>query len=164
MSFKIFVSYSSQDIDNVNQISQLIEESNIEVFVSESSLEIGTELKPALKNAINNCDLFILLWTENAKNSEWVSQEIGIALAKNKTILPLVTSKELSLPGFIKDINHIAIYKDSNKGFSKLRNRVLELYKEKEDQIKSRQVKQKNQQEIALIALGVFLLWLFNQK
>ena len=164
MSFKIFVSYSSKDIENVYQISQLIQESNIEIFISERSLPIGTELKPALKNAIYNCDLFILLWTENAKNSEWVSQEIGIALAKNKTILPLVTSNDLILPGFIKDINHVAIYKDSNKGFSKLRERVLELYKEKEKQVKSRQVKQKNQQEIALLALGGFLLWLFNQK
>ena len=62
--------------------------------------------------AIKGCDLFLLLWSHNAKNSEWVPQEIGVARGADRTVMPVVLHPGLDLPHFIRDLKYLAVYKD----------------------------------------------------
>jgi len=94
MTFKVFVSYSSRDLKNVQQFNNIINESDIDVFVADHSLPPGGKLSECITSAINDCDIFIVLWSKNAKASNWVSQEIGQAYAQGKKILPLVLKKK----------------------------------------------------------------------
>jgi hypothetical protein len=100
MAYKVFISYSTKDIPNV------------ESFVSEYAVTPGAPLAPTIRNAILECDLFVLLWSKNAEASEWVSQEIGIAHGRQKPILPFVLEKGLSLPGFIKELRYVAAFQN----------------------------------------------------
>ena len=50
------------------------------------------------------------------RESEWVSQEIGLARATQQTILPLAL-QPLYLPGFIKELKYLPAYGDPRCGF-----------------------------------------------
>jgi hypothetical protein len=105
MALKVFISYSTKDFLTVNFVQSLLASAPVEVFVAEYDVPSGTPLSPAIITAIKQCDLFILLWSVNSKESEWVPQEIGIASSDNKQIIPVVLQSGLSLPGLFGTLN-----------------------------------------------------------
>ena len=90
MGFSVFVSYSTKDISHARKIKLLLERASSEVFLSEYSLSPGSQLDQAIMQAIEGCDLFLLLWSSNARFSEWVPQEIGVAKAHKKPVIPVM--------------------------------------------------------------------------
>jgi hypothetical protein len=152
MSYKVFISYSTKNINEVNHIKKMLAHSSIDVFVAEYSLLPGQPLSETIINAINNCDLFLLLWSNSAKESEWVPQEIGVARSINKTILPVILEQNLSLPGFISNLKYLNGYKNPEKALECLQTNVF----------KNAEQKQKNEGLIWL-GLGAAILWLTSK-
>ena len=147
MAYKVFISYSTKDIPNVDALRKLLQFPDVECFVSEYAVTPGAPLAPTIKTAIQTCDLFVVLWSKNALASEWVSQEIGIAHGGQKPILPFVLEKNLQLPGFIKELRYVAAFQNPEQAMYGLREIVL----------KNSMAKQ-NQQNVAAIAIGAILL------
>jgi hypothetical protein len=96
------------------------------VFLAEYSISAGDDLGQAIGSAIEECDLFILLWSTHAKTSEWVSQEIGIAEANGKAVMPVLLHKNLELPGFLKGLKFLELYKNPEKSLDWLQEHVFE--------------------------------------
>lgn len=155
MNFNIFISYSTKDIANVRQLEKLILNTGVELFVADHSLLPGEKISENIINAIEKCDLFILLWSKNAKTSEWVSQEIGHANAMDKFILPLVIGKNLALPGFIRDLKYLPIDENNEKCYEQVREVVLMQFQQKA---------KKSDQKFALMAIGAIIFWVLGQK
>jgi len=147
MAYKVFISYSTKDIPNVDALRAVLQFPDVECFVSEYAVTPGAPLAPTIKNAIVTCDLFVLLWSKNALASEWVSQEIGIAHGCQKPILPFVLEQGLGLPGFIKELRYVAAFQNPQQAMYSLRETVL----------KNSMVKQ-NQQGLAALAIGGLLI------
>ena len=84
MSLKVFISYSTKDLHIVDFVRSILAGAPVEVFVAEYSVAPGTPLSPAIITAIKQCNLFILLWSHNSRASEWVPQEIGIAIERKQ--------------------------------------------------------------------------------
>lgn len=153
MAFKIFISYSTKDLKSVQHVRSLLQSSAIEVFVAEYSIDPGQTLSSEIISAIKSCNLFILLWSENAKTSEWVPQEIGIAKSEKKTIMPVVLNPDLSLPGFIQDLKHLSAHKNPEEAFDWLKANVFE-QAQKQAQIDG----------LVWLGIGVAIIWLLTQK
>ena len=143
MAYKVFVSYSTKDIPNVDSLRQFLQFPDVECFVSEYTVAPGAPIAATTKAAILGCDLFVLLWSKNAMGSEWVSQEIGIAHGNNKPILPFVLEQGLALPGFIKELRYVAAFQNPQQAMYSLRETVL----------RNSLVKQ-NQQAVGALAFG----------
>jgi len=158
--FKVFVSYSTHDLTNVAQLQQSLSGTGVEVFVAENSVIPGQPLSEKISSAIASCDLFVLIWSVNAKNSEWVSQEIGKAHSLNKQILPLVLTNGLTLPGFISELKYLPVFKDPEAEILKARTIVLDGLNAKRALV----AKQKQGEAIAWLGVGAFVLWAFSQK
>jgi len=109
---------------------------------------------------IGTCDLFVLLWSANAKASDWVPQEIGKAHSLQKTILPLVLEDGLALPGFISGLKYLPVFRDPQAAMAQAQDFVLKQFQAK--QAAARQKEQENARN--LLVLGGLVLWLFNQK
>ncbi len=152
MAFKVFISYSTKDLSKVNHIKAMLEHSSIEVFVAEYSLLPGQPLSEKIINAIKSCNLFILLWSNSAKDSEWVPQEIGVAKSSLRTILPVVLEPNLSLPGFISDLKYLNVYQHPEQALEWLQNNV---FKQAEEQ-------QKNE-GLVWLGIGAAVLWLASK-
>ena len=157
---KVFVSYSSLDLSNVAVLQQSLVGTGVEVFVAEHSVRASEALSAGISAAIAACDLFVLLWSVNAKSSDWVSQEIGKAHSLNKRILPLVLTEGLNLPGFISGLKDLPVYKNPAAAMERARSIILEELKAKQATIE----KQKQNEALVLFGLGAFVLWAFSQK
>jgi len=116
MKYNIFISYSTKDFEVVKKFQAILENTpDLNVFVAEDSVKAGEKLGGKIQNAIKNSQLFLLLWSKNSKESEWVSQEIGIAKQAEKDILPIILDKGMTAPGFISDLKYIASHDDLEK-------------------------------------------------
>ena len=120
MSLKIFLSYSTCDMKWVDQVRTSLRGSDADVFVAEYNIHPGEILDARIKDALTKCDLFLVLWSPDARDSEWVAQEIGIAEGLNKTIVPIVLDKEVPLPGFIKNRKYLTVGDDFSSIVSSL--------------------------------------------
>ena len=156
----VFVSYSTQDLENVEILQKSLSGTGVNVFVSEHSVKPSDHLSEKISDAINNCDLFVLLWSQNAKASEWVSQEIGKAHSLDKRILPLILTKGLNLPGFISGLKYIPVHENLEGAMNKAKKIILDQLQIKQDALE----KKKQNDTLVLIGIGAFLLWAFSQK
>jgi hypothetical protein len=153
VAYTVFVSYSHSDLATVQELRRLFEQSQIKVFIAEYSVPPGAKLAAEIEVAIAACDIFVLLWSSNSKASEWVGQEIGIAKARGKQVLPVVLEEGLQLPGFIKDLKYLSAHKSPEKALTWLRTNVFEKAKAKDQQ-----------QGLVWMGLGAGLLWLLGSK
>lgn len=153
MALRVFISYSTKDLQVVNFVKSMLVGSPVEVFIAEYSVSPGQSLSSSIISAIKRCDLFLLLWSTNAKGSEWIPQEIGVAKAENKQIIPVVLHSDLKLPGFIRDLKYLDVPKDPQMAFTWLRDSIFARANEK-----------KKQEAVAWLALGGALLWLLSRE
>ena len=136
----------------VNFVQSMLVGSSVEVFIAEYSVAPGTQLSPPIVAAIKACDLFLLIWSKDAQASDWVPQEIGIAKAENRNILPVVLQQGLKLPGFIADLKYLDVPKNPEAAFAWLRDHVF-----------ARATAKQQQDSVALLALGAAVLWLMSR-
>lgn len=154
MAYIVFVSYSTKDLPDVNAIRNILNLPDVQCFVSEFAVRPGARLTPTIETAIRACDLFVVLWSRNAASSAWVPQEIGVAHACKKPILPFVLEKGCHPDGFIKDVRYVAAYENPQQAMSTLREIVL----------KNSLLKKSQQSTFGAIAIGGLLLLLLKSK
>ena len=155
MAFRVFISYSTHDIRLVDHLLTILNTPGVHAFAAEYSVLPGGYLSPEIIQAIKDCDLFLLLWSQNAKDSEWVPQEIGIAVSDSKHIVPVVLEPHLSVPGFIQDRKYLPAYRSPSWAMQWIQQHVFA------------QADQKRQQQINAftgLAVGGALLWLVAQS
>jgi hypothetical protein len=153
MAFSVFISYSTPDLANATALGSWMTAAGAQPFLAEYSLAPGRPLAADIVGAIQRCDLFLLLWSRNARESEWVPQEIGIARGTQKPIIPVVLQHGLELPGFIKDLKFLALYPDPSASVQWLHRYVM-------GKVKERQISN----AVGLGVLGAVLLLLFSGK
>lgn len=159
--FKVFVSYSTHDLKNVAQLQESLVGTGVDVFVAEHSVCGGEPLSEKISAAIAVCDLFVVLWSANAKASDWVPQEIGKAHSLGKTILPLLLEEGLTLPGFISGIKYIPVFADPRAAMVVAQDVVLKQFQAKQAAVAARK---KEEESRNLLVIGGLLWWLFSQK
>jgi hypothetical protein len=76
-----FVSYASQDRDEVLRRVQMLSVTGLQYFQDVLDLEPGEVWSSRLERAIRDADVFLLFWSSRAKESEWVRKEVDFALA-----------------------------------------------------------------------------------
>lgn len=79
---KAFVSYASQDIDEVLKRVQMLNLQHIDFFQDKLRLTPGQRWESKLYQQIDESDLFLLFWSNAAKQSEWVMKELQYALTR----------------------------------------------------------------------------------
>ncbi|MDP2783183.1 MAG: toll/interleukin-1 receptor domain-containing protein [Sulfurimicrobium sp.] len=78
-----FVSYSSKDrLRVLDRVASIKISAGIDPFLDCLDLHPGEEWKPRLDDEIRRRDLFLLFWSKNASESEWVVWELDTALKK----------------------------------------------------------------------------------
>jgi hypothetical protein len=118
MAYNVFISYSTKNIHIVDWARQTLTQPGFtEVFAAEYSVLPSQVLNDAIVQAIRGCDLFVLLWSHDARASDYVPQEIGIAVGCNKTILPVVMEDKMPIPGFITNLKYLPAHKNWDGSF-----------------------------------------------
>jgi len=99
---KIFISYSSED-KGLGRLFKTCFENYVgfSVFLAHEDISPATEWELKIIKEMRNSDVVIPLITKNYRNSEFTDQELGMALAWEKIILPIKLA-DINPYGFIK--------------------------------------------------------------
>lgn len=109
--YKIFVSYAQPELNWAEYLKQFLSFSGVNVYVAEYDLMPGKSLSSSISNQIKDCDLFVLLWTQNARLSTFVNNELFLAKTEGKDILPILLQYGILLPQLLGDIKYLDIAK-----------------------------------------------------
>lgn len=72
---KAFLSYARKDVALVSIFAEGLSNSDLRLFVDVTAMEPGHEWSTVINDAIEQSDVFFLLWSENAAASSWVQKE-----------------------------------------------------------------------------------------
>lgn len=78
---KIFISYSHKDEQRVKYIAEAYHAQGVDYFFDRHYLQAGDVYPDKIREYIDSADLFILCWSKNAANSDYVTLERRQALA-----------------------------------------------------------------------------------
>jgi len=125
--YRVFLSYSHKDRWIASQIVNLIlGERGVVVFQDEKDIEGGEQFPDKIRNAIQQCDEFLVLLTPNSRGREWVHLEIGGAWVLRKLLAPILSNlRPQDMPEVLQhrqaiDLNHFEDY------LGQLRERIEE--------------------------------------
>jgi hypothetical protein len=79
-----FCSYSSRDRAEMLKRAQGLRATGLETFIDVLKLRPGDIWNPKIFRAIDESDLFVVIWSKNASDSEWVKKESRYALRRYK--------------------------------------------------------------------------------
>lgn len=114
---KVFVSYAHKDEAKVKSFHEGLKLAGIEHFFDRAYLKTGDIFPQIIQDYINSADLFVLFWSENAAESEYVKKERTQALrrafpqvrpqqAAKLSIYPMSIEPRAELPSDMKDNYH----------------------------------------------------------
>lgn len=106
MAFDVFLSHAKEDLEFAKKIHDTLERININCFLFELYPYYGELIPDVIRDRISECRYFVVLMTEAGVRSQWVNQEIGIAHALNKLIIPIAV-KDVTSEGCIELRQHI---------------------------------------------------------
>lgn len=85
----IFISYSHQNTDYANQLTETLRASGFNVWI-DTRLNYGSQWPRELQTQLDTCDVFILIMTAHSFESDWVQNELLRAKRKSKPVFPLL--------------------------------------------------------------------------
>jgi hypothetical protein len=108
---QVFVSHSSARAAAAKRIAEALERAGFAAWLDNSDLLVGVLLRNELHEAIRNSRAVVLVWSEEASKSRWISAEVLTAFHMDRFILPCVVD-ETPLPQFLSS----SVYLDLRKG------------------------------------------------
>jgi len=87
---EVFLSHATADAEHVALVSRQIEALGIDVYLAEHDPKPGTSIAHKVEEALKRCSAVVVLVTSTSVNSAYVQQEIGLARAHGKVIVPII--------------------------------------------------------------------------
>lgn len=88
--YDIFISYSRQDRDVVDQICNALDDSNISYFRDIYDIAISSTFTQTLADSILSCKFVLFIGSKHSFASSYTSKEVSFAYQNHKPILPLL--------------------------------------------------------------------------
>jgi len=88
-SLRVFISYSSDDRVLASFFKQSLEYFGLEVFIAHDDIQPTQDWQDVIIRTLKQSDVIVALLTENFKKSDYTDQEMGLALAQEKLIIPI---------------------------------------------------------------------------
>jgi MAP3K TRAFs-binding domain/TIR domain len=86
--YDLFISYAFDDKALVEELKQKLEERNLRCFLAEKDIAAGKQWQDEVLQAITDSARVLLILTPRSYNREWITLEIGMALALRKMVIP----------------------------------------------------------------------------
>lgn len=119
----VFISHASANLAVARQIEQCLHEAGFDPWLDYSDIRVGALLGKELRQAIQQCEAMVLLWSKPASESRWVGAEILTAFHMNRFIIPCVLSTT-ELPAFLSRSVYLDLRKGRKDALSRLSDQV----------------------------------------
>ena len=88
----VFISYSSLNKNVADAVVSDFEQNGIRCWYAPRDIMPGQEWVTAIHEAINMCQLFVLIYTDSSNESKQVANEVALAFNSGKTLIPFKLS------------------------------------------------------------------------
>ena len=103
---QIFISYSRANRTIAEQLTRVLEQQGLSVWVDYKTLKGGSTWEDEVENALRNADIFVTILSKESVNSNWVHAETGYALSLKKRIIPILV-EDVRLPLNLSNIQYL---------------------------------------------------------
>jgi hypothetical protein len=93
MVHDVFVSYSTKDKGITDSIVAALEQNQIRCWYAPRDIRPSEDWGNAISNAIEECNIFLIIFSGNSNHSRRVLDELNVAIAQEITILPFRIEK-----------------------------------------------------------------------
>lgn len=84
-----FISYSTKNQSAADAMHELLKSEGIETWMAPGDIPAGSKYAKVINRAVKDCACFILMLSDDAQNSVWVSKEVERAVNYRKPIIPV---------------------------------------------------------------------------
>ena len=88
MNHDVFISYSSKNTTEAQDICHELEKNGIKCWMAPRDIIPGKDFGDLIDDAILSCRIFVLVYSANSLSSQWCKGELNIAFTERKTIIP----------------------------------------------------------------------------
>ncbi len=89
---EVFITYSTKDKIVAGEIKRALVDAGLTAFLAHEDIRPSEEFIPVILDSLSSCDVFVPIFTEHFRPSDWAAQETGYAFAKDKLIIPVSVS------------------------------------------------------------------------
>lgn len=107
----VFISHASDDRAVVRSVAKALGDGGVRVWLDSEEIQLGLLLRNELHEAIRQSAAVVLVWSEAAYRSRWVSAEILTAFHMDRFIFPCVAD-ETPLPQFLANSIYLNLRKN----------------------------------------------------
>lgn len=116
---RIFISYSRTDSAFVDRLEANLQSSGFRTWVDRRKLEGGQDWVDQLQEAIDQCQVILVVLSPEAVQSKYVRMEYRYALSQNKLVIPLEYRPLRTIPIDLHTIQRI-IFQNYDQGLQNL--------------------------------------------
>jgi protein-histidine pros-kinase len=128
---KVFISHSSKDRPIADAICNHLESAGIRCWIAPRDIAFGSDWTEGILRGIDSCRVFVLIFSENANDSEHVRREVAKAFSLGLAVIPFRTepvSPNRSLGYFLETVHWLdAITPPLQNHFRALTDQVKQL-------------------------------------
>lgn len=110
MEKQVFISYKTEDFVHADWVRTALEKNGISCWMAPMCIPGGSSYAAEIPKAITQCDFFVLILSEHAQQSKWVSRELDRAINENKTVLPFAVEACKLTPEFKFYLTNVQCY------------------------------------------------------
>lgn len=117
----IFVSFSKQDQAAALELLGRIEAADLKCWISCRDVPRGRDYQDAIVDALDTAGAMVLVFSNNANNSEEIKRELALASAKRLFVLPVRIENAEPTKGFKYQLatrQYIDLFEDREKGMT----------------------------------------------
>lgn len=100
---KAFISYSTENKDVGAEIKKILSNFEIKSFLAHNDIEVSERWRKRILRELREANVFISILSKNFKESDWCSQEAGIACFRDILFIPLSIDKTIIPYGFMEE-------------------------------------------------------------
>ncbi|MCP2243676.1 TIR domain-containing protein [Lentzea aerocolonigenes] len=108
---KVFLSFAGKDRPHAEQLRTELEARNVNAYLDESAIAPGRNVVAAIDEALATSDYYVLLWSANTPQREWVTNEwtaaFNLEMTRRRAFLFIVRLDEEPLPPLLAPRKHI---------------------------------------------------------
>ena len=116
----VFISHNSSDKDTARLLAVALVEQGVNVWFDEWAIRPGDSITGGIETGLSEADVFVLVWSANAKKSNWVGTEVRAYLRRR------VDDQTLRIVPVMIDSTPLPALVADYKGFSMTDGKTME--------------------------------------